>query len=293
MPKTVVLLRLHIILIGVMGALVFGWLLTGRYVVAAALLCGVDWLLVNLLNRVSDQKEDLINRIPGTEKLAGARWPVAVYVVVFAASMAATVAWWPALIGWRLFMQATGFVYNFRLIPTPRGRIRLKEVYFLKNFMSALGFVTTCFFYPLAVTGYAPGLGWAAVAALAVYFVPFELTYEIFYDLRDAEGDRALGIPTYPVMHGEATTHRIIRGLLLGSGGVLTASFLLGLVGARELLLVGGPVVQYAVMRPMLRRGPTVDDCVLLTNLGWGLLAFFLLGTWAWVQLGLPVNILL
>ncbi len=291
--QVVLILRVHIILIGIWGALMFGWLLTGKYLVAAALLGGVDWLLVNLLNRVSDLEEDRLNRIPGTAALRGAMWPVALYTLLFAASMALTVWRYPELIGWRLFMQATGFVYNFRLIPTPRGRVRLKEIYFLKNFMSALGFVTTCFFYPLAVTGYAPQLGWAAVAVMILYFIPYELTYEILYDLRDVEGDRAVGVPTYPVAHGTQATHRIIYGLLAGSFVWLTVAFLAGWVGAREFLLAGGPSVQYLIMRPMLRRGPTIADCVLITNLGWVLLAFFLLGNWAWLQLGLPANIFL
>ncbi|MDP8224205.1 MAG: UbiA family prenyltransferase [Candidatus Lernaella stagnicola] len=293
MNRVVIILRFHIIMIGIMGALVFGWLLTGHYLLGAALLGGVDWLLVNLLNRVSDTEEDRINRIPGADGMAEAWWPFAVYAAVFAASLVVTVMWFPALIVWRLFMQTTGFVYNFKLVPAPGGFKRLKEVYFLKNLMSGLGFVTTCFFYPLAVTGYQPALGWGAVVALIFYFLPFELTYEILYDLRDVEGDRVRGVPTYPVVHGPEVTHRIIFGLLAASVAWLAMSFFTGLVGAREFLLAGGPVVQLLVMRPMLRRGPSIRDCIFITNLGWGLLAFFLLGTWAWLQMGLPANIFL
>lgn len=38
-----------------------------------------------------------------------------------------------------------------------------------------------------------------ALLALVLFFVPFELTYEILYDMRDLDGDRRAGVPTYPV----------------------------------------------------------------------------------------------
>jgi 4-hydroxybenzoate polyprenyltransferase len=294
MKDTLLLLRIHIVLIAVMGTMVFGWLITDRYLYGVALVVGLDWLLINLMNRLSDIPEDLANRIPATEKIQNRRHAIiAVFAVVFAGSLLFTWFWRPELTGWRLFMQATGMVYNFRLLPMPGGRRRLKEVYFFKNFMSALGFVTTCFFYPLATIGYQPLIGWVAVLALIFYFMPFELTYEILYDLRDVEGDRAIHVPTYPVVHGTAITHRIIHGLLLGSVGLLGAAFLAGAIGVRELLMAQGPVIHYLVMRPMLRRGPDTSDCIRITNLGWGLLALYLLCTALWIASGLPANIFL
>jgi 4-hydroxybenzoate polyprenyltransferase len=294
MRNLLVILRLHIVMIAVCGALTFGWLLTGRYLWGVTAVVGLDWLLVNLLNRVSDLREDLANHIPGARTVA--RRPeafAAAFVVVFGASLVTTHRLLPELTGWRLFMQATGVVYSFRLIPTPRGWKRLKEVYFFKNFMSALGFITTCFCYPLATSGGGPLAGWGVAAALMLYFAPFELTYEILYDLRDVEGDRALGVPTYPVVHGEATTRRIIDGLLVGSIAWLILAFLVGLVGVRELLMAFGPAIQFFAIRPMLRRGPSVGDCIRLTNLGWGMLALYLVCTALWIHAGLPANIFL
>jgi len=294
MRDVILLLRIHITLIGLMGTMVFGWLLTDEYLWGVALLVGLDWLLVNLMNRLSDIDEDTINRIPGTGRAArGRRAIIAGYLFLFGSSLVVTAYWLPALIGWRLFMQATGMVYNFRFLPTRKGWRRLKEVYLLKNLMSGLGFITTCFFYPLAATGYriVPDLGWPAAGALMVFFLPFELTFEIIYDLRDVEGDGRRGVPTYPVVHGVRTTHRIIQALLLVSLISLPISFFCRFVGARELLLAGGPIIQYLVARPMLRRGPSIADCIRLTNLGWGLLAFFLVGTAVWRYLGLPANI--
>ena len=47
------------------------------------------------------------------------------------------------------------------------------------------------------------------------FFLPLEITYEILYDLRDVNGDRALEVPTFPVVHGVAWSHRAIDLLLV------------------------------------------------------------------------------
>jgi 4-hydroxybenzoate polyprenyltransferase len=294
MKNLIAILRLHIAMIAVMGALTFGWLLTGRRLWAVAAIVGLDWLLVNLLNRISDVAEDVANGIPAAAVAGRRRGTIAAaFAFLFAGSLALTHLLWPALTPWRVFMQAVGLMYSFKLVPTPRGRVRLKDVYFLKNFMSALGFVTTCFCYPLAMIDFHPLCGWPATIALIAYFVPFELTYEILYDLRDVPGDRALGVPTYPVRHGEATTRTIVHALLAGSIALLAAAFFAGVVGVRELLMAFGPIVQFFALRPLLRREPTADDCIRVTDLGWGLLALYLLCTALWIHAGLPANLFL
>jgi 4-hydroxybenzoate polyprenyltransferase len=132
---------------------------------------------------------------------------------------------------------------------------------------------------------------WGGVVALALYFVLFELTYEILYDLRDLEGDRAEHVPTYPVVHGERAARRIIDGLLVASALVLGGAFVAGLVGLREALMLVAPLVQWLFYRPRLRRGLTPRDCIALTHLGSALLAFYLAGTAVWLAAGLPPNI--
>jgi hypothetical protein len=54
-----------------------------------------------------------------------------------------------------------------------------------------------------------------------------------------------------------------------------------------------GPAIQFFAIRPMLRRGPSVGDCIRLTNLGWGMLALYLVCTALWIHAGLPANIFL
>ena len=67
------ILRIHIVAIAVAAALVFGWLFSGEYLWVVALLGGVDWLLINLLNRISDTEEDLVNDIRGAAGVARAQ----------------------------------------------------------------------------------------------------------------------------------------------------------------------------------------------------------------------------
>jgi 4-hydroxybenzoate polyprenyltransferase len=286
--------RYHIVLVAAFGCLVFGWIATGQRPWAVTLVGALDWFLINLLNRVTDIDEDRLNGIRGTDAVAARRRAlVAAAALLMAASFVVTHLLWPRLTPARALVQLIGLAYNFRVIPTGRGRTRFKEIYFLKNFMSAVLFVLTCFVYPLAAYGRAPGVGWPVIALLALFFVPFELTYEILYDLRDLEGDRRLGVPTFPVAHGPRAARCIIDALLAFAAATLAVGFTLRILGVRELLLLAAPVVQLALYRPRLRRGLTPTDCILITHAGTAQLALFLAGTAVWAAAGLPANIYL
>ena len=137
--------RFHIVLIAAGGSFVFGWLLTGRFWPQLAALVAVDWFLVNLVNRVVDRDEDRANRILGSEfawQHRGRLYGLA--ALVYAASFAVHFVWAPFLALPRLGYHLLGLVYNFRLFPAGGGRrVRLKELYFLKNTASNAGFLLT------------------------------------------------------------------------------------------------------------------------------------------------------
>ncbi len=284
--------RYHILLIAMAAQIVFGWLMTGHYRWALAPVVGLDWFLINLLNRATDIEEDLRNGIPGTDRVARRKklltWGC---FGLMAASFLATHAIWPALTPFRAAVQLIGLGYNYRIVPTFHGLSRFKEIYFLKNFGSAVIFVLTCFVYPIAVDASARALSWAAIATLAAFFVAFEITYEILYDLRDIEGDAALHVPTYPVVHGAERSRQIIDGLLIVSLLVLAGGLLSGVLGVREGLMMAAPVSQFLFYRPRYRRGLTSRDCIVLTHLGTAQLMIYLVGTSLWARAGLPGNI--
>jgi 4-hydroxybenzoate polyprenyltransferase len=287
------IIRYHIVLIAMAATLVFGWLMTGEHPWALALIAGLDWFLINLLNRVTDLDEDLANGIQGTERVARQKRAVAIFGFALLFGSFASHAWLPALTPLRVAVHVIGMAYNYRLVPTLRGMARLKELYFFKNFGSACIFILTCFGYPLAGAGFAPSMSWPAIATLIAFFLLFEITFEILYDLRDLPGDAAAKIPTYPVVHGQVISLRIIDALLAGSALVLVVGLVSGVIGVREGLMLAAPIGQRVMYPRRIARGITSRDCIWLTHVGTAELVLYLIGTACWSAAGLPANVYL
>lgn len=280
------LVRLHIIAIAALATSVFGWALSGEWTLAPLVCCALDWFVINLMNRVADLEEDAANGILGADLAAAhPRAFGALCWAVLIASLAASHLIVPALTPWRLACHAIGFPYNFHLLP---GKRRFKELYGLKNFASGVIFLITCFAYPLALArgALAPDVTWVGVACVAGFFLLFELSYEVIYDLRDAPGDALAGVQTFPVVHGPGVAARIIDALLGSSALLLLASYLAGVVPWRLVVMIVAPVLQAVLYRRALARGITSADCVGLTWLGAGLLALY----HGWVAVGLPLD---
>jgi 4-hydroxybenzoate polyprenyltransferase len=277
--------RLHIVAIGAMGTFTFGWLFTGRHPWGLSAVCALDWFLVNLLNRVVDLPEDRANRIVGTDFVAAHRRAILVAGFgLLTASLAVVHLVAPPVTPLRIGFHALGFAYNWPLLP---GRRRIKQLYFWKNTASATGFLVTVFGYPLAQAGGAAparGIGVATIVASAIFFFLFELSYEVIYDLRDAPGDAAAGVRTYPVVHGARGAAWIIDGLIGSSMAALVVGFAVGVLPWRIFIMICAPLIQLAVYKRAVRRGITARDCIGLTWLGAGLLVTYHL----WVAARLP-----
>ncbi len=285
--------RYHIVLVAMTAQVVFGFLFSGRYLLGLSLVVGLDWFLINLLNRITDVAEDSHNQVPGTARVAQNKTALTVLAtVLLVSSFAVTYVVWPQLTPWRVAVQLIGMGYNFKIVPTLHGLSRFKEMYFFKNFGSSVLFVLTCFAYPIVVAGH-ENMGVAAICMLALFFVLFETTYEILYDFRDLDGDALLHVPTYPVVHGPDIAEKIMRGLLFSSGLVLGIGAVFGVLGVRELLFAVAPLVQFVFYRARLVRGLTSQDCLWLTHVGSAQLVLFLVGTALWKSAGLPENIFL
>jgi 4-hydroxybenzoate polyprenyltransferase len=273
--------RLHIVAIAALGTFTFGWLFTGSHPWALAAVCALDWFLVNLLNRVVDIPEDRANQIVGTDFVARHRRALVVLGFgMLAASFVATAILLPALTPLRVGYHALGLAYNWPLLP---GRRRIKQLYFWKNTASAMGFMLTVFGYPLAVAGWGR-VDLSTVLWSAAFFFPFELSYEVIYDLRDAPGDRAAGVRTYPVVHGERGAVLVIDALLALSITALLVGWATGGLPWRIFVMIAAPVMQLVLYKRFVRRGVTSADCIGLTWLGAGLLVVYHL----WSAAGLP-----
>jgi 4-hydroxybenzoate polyprenyltransferase len=275
--------RLHIVAIGALGTFTFGWIFFGRYPWLLAAVCALDWFLVNILNRVVDREEDLHNQIPGTAFVSRHRRGItALGLALLGGSLVGLHLVLPAITPLRAAYHLLGLAYNWPLLPGGR---RIKQLYFFKNTASTTGFLITVFGYPLAAGGgLAPDVSWATVLWAGLFFFPFEMSYEVIYDLRDAPGDARAGIRSYPVVHGLRAAMRITDGLILSSMAVLGLGYGLGLLPWRVMIMIFAPAIQLVFYRRAVRRGITTRDCVLLTWLGVALLITYHL----WVVFDLP-----
>ena len=281
--------RFHITVIAALGMFTFGWLFTGEYPWFLTAVCALDWYIVNLSNRIVDLEEDGANAITGTGFVGQNRRLILGAVLLFlTASIVAVHLLNPAITGLRIAGHLLGILYNWPLLP---GRRRLKQLYFWKNNASAAGMLITVFGYPLAtagwekgVHGFPPGITWATVIFSAVFFILFEVSYEVIYDLRDQKGDALAGIRTYPVVHGERTAITIVDALIFSSMAVLAVGYVLALVPWRIFIMIGAPFIQFVVYKRALPRGISAKDCIGLTWMGVAMLIIYHL----WTIAGLP-----
>lgn len=281
--------RFHIIFIAIGGSLVFGWLLTGSFQPALAALVGIDWFLVNFVNRVVDQKEDRVNRISQTD-FAGrhGRGMLLAALLIFSASFSVHLFWMPLLALPRLGYHFLGLIYNFKLIPGfGGGKVRLKDLYFFKNSASCCGFLITLFAYPLVAGNLAPGVTALYVIVLAAFFALFELSFEAIYDMRDLAGDRAAGVASYPVIHGEAWTARLVILLNLAAIYVLLLAAAFQVIAWKEFIMSAACALQLAIFIRASRRGVNTTDCICITWIFAAQLAAYCI----WIMLGLPLTL--
>ncbi len=279
--------RIHIVAIAMLACFTFGWVFTGSYPWALAAICGLDWFLVNLLNRVVDVREDRANAVLGADFAHRHRRAISwLGFGTLALSFLAVALLEPVLLPLRAAYHLLGFAYNWPLLP---GVGRIKPLYFWKNSASATGFMITVFGYPLAVAwrsgaGLTADITWATVLVSGLFFFLFELSYEVIYDLRDAPGDAREGVRTYPVVHGERVAVRIVDGLLASSFAILVAGYVAQLVPWRLAVMAAAPLLQLVYYKRALARGIRSADCVAITWVGAGLLAIY----HVWELLGLP-----
>lgn len=281
--------RFHIAALAAMGTLTFGWLFTGHYPWLLAGVCALDWYIVNLLNNVTDQEEDSVNQISGTEFTGRHKNRlIAIIIAVLISSLVLIHFLNPFITTLRITCHLLGFLYNWPLLP---GRRRLKDLYFWKNTASATGFIITILGYPLAPvlfyhhpSDFPAPVSWVSVCFSALFLFFFILSNEIIYDMRDIKGDELVGMRTYPVVHGKRTASRIIDGLIACSVIVLFIGYMFHLLPWRIFILASAPVIQFIFYKQALRNGITATYCTAMTWVG----AAMFLSYHLWLIAGLP-----
>ena len=290
MKEALSALRFHIVAISAAAALVFGYLFRDRYLPGVALVCGLDWCIVNLLNRATDVEEDRLNGIVATELVAAhAKLVVMLSLVVLGGSLVAGFfVTTRELALTRVLFHALGLGYSFRYVPTPKGFARFKDLYAAKNGVSAFMFVLSVGLYPLFAEGGPRAMSLASIAWLLGFFYFFEQSFEVLYDLRDIEGDTAVGVPTYPVVHGVEAAGKIVVALCVGPAVWLVLGRLVHVITVREVLMVAAPLGMLVFLRVRGPRDVSRADCIGATYAGALALVVYLVGTALWARAGLP-----
>ena len=110
--------RLHIVAIAAMATFTFGWLFIGDYPWLLTLVCGLDWYIVNLLNRIADLPEDRLNIIAGTRFIQQNRRPIEIVSYsLLLSSLVLVHLYLPAITFLRLAGHGLGLCYNWPLLP--------------------------------------------------------------------------------------------------------------------------------------------------------------------------------
>jgi 4-hydroxybenzoate polyprenyltransferase len=281
--------RIRLTLAGPLAALAFGRLLSGSAMCDVPLIAALDWLLISLLNRVSDTVEDAVNGVPGTAFFSRhARRLNGIAGLLLVASFVATHAANPTLTPLRALFHLTGLSYNRPLVGMTR---RLKQIPLVKNVVSSALFLLPAIGYPMATIWCGRGHGALAVGilrptvwALAAFLFLFQIGIEILHDLGDRPGDAAGSVRTLPVERGRETSRLLFEILLFAAAGVLLLGYLADVVPPRVLVLTALPAAALTVEAGGRRRDLLRADAL---RAG-GLTSALLLAYSLWLLLDLP-----
>lgn len=100
-----------------------------------------------------------------------------------------------------------GVFYSKRWIPSKSGKIRLKDILFLKNIVVA---ATWAF-----VTIILPAVFLSVALSKEIYVLGFIVFFRIFigalfFDIKDVDGDMEKGVKTVPITYGHAFTDKLL-----------------------------------------------------------------------------------
>lgn len=206
--------RLHIIAVSFLLVLhslnrSLGRLSADAIIVSFSVACVIGY--VYLFNKTTDTEEDARSE-KGEDIAPQTVHPTYVASLIFAALPLCWLWLYPAALAMFIAMASAGFLYSSRRVPG----IRVKNVFLLKNVWAA-------FFWAIPA-GISPATLRGSVSSLDVVHLVFifliALMIEIFWDMRDAEGDRQARIPTIPNRYGFPFTKVLITVL-----GVIAAMF--------------------------------------------------------------------
>lgn len=229
--------RLHIVLSSM--ALLWCWdriLAMGvrpidYFILPLAVACICQW------NRLTDLREDAVNCPEELEEALKRERRIRLFCYIggataIALALASDPTWPVAAVV--ISGAAIGFFYSTSPWPG-RAALRIKNLFILKNLMSGVGWTLGLLIYPALRAGHSPdGPFWLASA----YMFLAVMAHEIIWDMRDAAGDRAAGVPTLPVVAGVGATKAVILAAMIALSALVATAVASRVVPLWWLLLI-------------------------------------------------------
>lgn len=228
---------------------------------------------VYCMNRLTDKEEDAVNSperasfVDGNEKILGFILFFSYFTAIILGLLESFFAMFILL-----FPLCAGIIYNIKIsskIP------RLKDIFAVKNIITALSWAVGTAFLPLTNSS---GLSLILIISLFYFFFIKSFVNTVLYDIRDIEGDRKNGIRTIPVGIGKLKTKKL---LLILTSSLIPLSLILLLIN--EISLVSFITMIFCIFNAYWYINYTCNSqkihkykMPLLINGEW----FFVLGLW-------------
>jgi len=228
-------------------------------------------------NKLTDMKEDAINRPDRVEFLAG-REDIILFLSIYSFIISALITYINDQTA--LFILLIPFVascvYSIRFHPLLP---RLKDIPFVKNIVVGLSWALVCTLLPLIASGQYLDRDFILPAAAVVYLMLVkDFINSTLCDMKDINGDRESGVKTIPVILGTKRTRHILLALncsllpllLLTRGRIFIIYCLL--ISTEYLFIVAFSESSYPAMMEFFIDGEWLITCLLLY--GTGLMGF-------------------
>ncbi|WP_440772504.1 UbiA family prenyltransferase [Natronorubrum sp. DTA28] len=195
----------------------------------AAVVVGLVVFAVYTNDRLADVDTDAVSN-PDQAGFVR-RYRDALYVlasIAYGLAVALSVLGGPAALAITLLPGVFWVCYATDWIPDTGMRVRrLKDVFLVNTIVVALAWAVTLTFLPLAFAGGAVTM--SALFVFAYFFLRVFTNTEI-PNVRDVEGDRAIGVLTIPVVFGVDRTRRILAGIDCCTAGLVAFAVYAGYI---------------------------------------------------------------
>ena len=196
-------------------------------------------VFVYLLNKVTDTVEDAIN-LRGGPISEAARQPTHIVALLCLWAPLGYLIFAPEYLPLYAVVAVLGYYYS-RPVPFFAKKVRLKQILFIKNTVSACIWSLPPVGIQMIVLS--RNITDPAILKIAVLLFCISYTFEALWDVRDMEGDKVAGVHTIANTFGVVTTQvfaLVLLGVFLLLFGIMKHPYLSVLVAVISILFIAG-----------------------------------------------------